>query len=176
MKISKILTAAASILLLSHCVTTSPSQTTRPGGTNVRVDASAQPESDNNKLDKGCPLDKLQWLQVTDNYVVEKQNELADKLANAAQADAATLDRMAANKNNNPMVISSALKGVVEQMSQSRMPVSEAFFKQYSSSRAAMCAVMDALRNGSIRADQSAKVAGNTFREVGKSFEGLKVK
>lgn len=176
MKISKVIMAAASILLLAQCATTSPSQTTLPGGTNVRVDANTQPEGDNNTLDKGCPLDKLQWLQVTDNYVLDKQNELADKLATAAQTDAATLDRMAANKNNNPMVISSALKAVVEQMSQSRMPVSEAFFKQYSSSRTAMCAVMDALRNGSIRSDQSSKVAGNTFREVGKSFESLKVK
>ncbi len=174
MKIPKMIVAFTSLLLLTQCAPTSPSQTTLPGGTNARVDANAQPDTDDNTLDKGCPLDKLQWLYVSEKANVENQNELAGQLAQAAQTDAVTLDRMAANKNNNPMVISSALKAYVEKMSQSRIPVSEAFLKQYSSSRMAMCAVMDALRSGSIKPDQSSRVAGNTFREVAKSFESLK--
>ncbi len=174
MKIKKIILAFVGLLIFTQCATTSPPQTTSPGGANARVDVNAQASADGNTLDKGCPLDKLQWLQVTEQFDSEKQNELATRLAEAAQTDAATLDRMAANRNNNPMVVSSSLKSYVEKMALNKVPVSEAFFKQYSSSRMAMCAVMDALRSGSIKADQSSKVAGNTFREVAKSFESLK--
>ena len=162
------------LALLTQCATTLPSQTAKPGGNNARVNEESTATTDKSTLDKGCPLDKLQWLYVSDKFDATRQNQLADTLAQAAKADAATLDRMVANRNNNPMTISSTLKTLVEQMAVSRVPVSEEFYKQYSSSRMAMCAVMDALRSGSIKQDESSKVAGNTFREVANSFEGLK--
>lgn len=165
----------AVLALLTQCATTLPSQTAKPGGGNVRVnEESVVVTTDNSTLDKGCPLDKLQWLYVSGKFDVTQQNQLADTLARAAKADAATLDRMAANRNNNPMTASSTLKTLVEKMAVTRVPVSEEFYKQYSSSRMAMCAVMDALRSGSIKQDESSKVAGNTFREVAKSFDSLK--
>ncbi|GHB72534.1 hypothetical protein [Persicitalea jodogahamensis] len=162
------------LLFLSQCATTLPSQTTKPGGGNARVNEESTAKTDNSTLDKGCPLDKMQWLYVNDKFDAVRQSQLADTLAQAARTDAATLDRMAANRNNNPMEISSALKTLVEKMAESRVPVNEEFYKQYSSSRMAMCAVIDALRSGSIKQDESSKVAGNTFREVAKSFESLK--
>jgi len=163
------------LALLTQCATTSnPPQTTIPGGGNARVNEEATVAVDNSTLDKGCPLDKLQWLYISEKFDLAQQNQLADTLAQAARTDAATLDRMAANRNNNPMAASSALKVLVEKMAVSRVPVSEAFYKQYSSSRMVMCAVINALRSGSIKQDESSKVAGNTFREVAKSFEGLK--
>ena len=162
------------LALLAQCATTSPNQTAKPGGSNARVNEESTTTTDNSTLDKGCPLDKLQWLYVSEKFDLAQQNQLADTLARAAKADAATLDRMAANRNNNPLAASSTLKTLVEKMAASRVPVSEEFYKQYSSSRMAMCAVMDALRSGSIKQDESSKVAGNTFREVAKSFDSLK--
>ncbi len=164
----------SSLAFLTQCATTQPSQTTRTGGSNARVNEESTATTDNNTLDKGCPLDKLQWLYVNEKFDRAQQNKLADTLAQAARIDAATLDRMAANRNNNPMAISSALKTLVEKMSTNRVAVNEEFYKQYSSSRMAMCAVFEALRSGSIKQDESSKVAGNTFREVAKSFESLK--
>lgn len=167
--------ALLALFFLTQCATTSnPPQTTSSGGANTRVNEEVTATTDNSTLDKGCPLEKLQWLYASDKFDMYRQNRLADTLAQAARTDAATLDRMVANRNNNPMAASSALKTLVEKMSATRVPVSEEFYKQYSRSRTAMCAVLDALRSGSIKQDESSKVAGNTFREVAKSFEGLK--
>jgi len=163
------------LALLTQCATTSnPPQSTIPGGGNARVNEEATVAIDNSTLDKGCPLDKLQWLYISEKFDAALQNQLADTLAQAARTDAATLDRMVANRNNNPMAASSSLKMLVEKMAGDRVPVSEGFYKQYANSRMTMCAVMEALRSGSIKKDESSKVAGNTFREVAKSFESLK--
>lgn len=160
--------------LLTQCATTSPSQSPSSGGSNARVEAGASADTDNGTLAKGCPLDKLQWLYASQQFDPDVQEELAAKIAQAAQTDAATLDRLVANRNTNPMDISSALKAYIEKVAQTRTPVSEAFYQQYASSRMAMCAVMDALQSGTIRQDERSKVAGNTFREVAKSFEKFK--
>lgn len=164
----------SALVLLTQCATTNPPQTTTRGEGNARIETGNSTDSDKSTLNQGCPLDKLQWLYVSDNFNLARQNQLADTLAQAARTDAATLDRMVANRNNNPMAASSALKTLVENMAVNRVSVSEEFYKQYASSRMAMCAVIDALRSGSIKQDQSSKVAGNTFREVAKSFESLK--
>lgn len=169
------LLSLAALAFLTQCASTSnPPRSTAPGGGNARVNEEARVATDNSTLAKGCPLDKLQWLHVSEKFDLARQNQLADTLAQAARTDAATLDRMAANRNNNPMAASSSLKMLVEKMAEDRVPVSGEFYRQYANSRMAMCAVMEALRSGSIKKDESSKVAGNTFREVAKSFESLK--
>ncbi len=160
--------------LLTQCATTSPSQNIPAGGGNARVDVESSVDTDNSLLSKGCPLNPLQWLYASPQFDQAVQDTMATKIAQAAQTDAATLDRQMANKNSNPLAITSALKVYVDKASQKRIPVSEAFYQQYSNSRMTMCAVMDALRSGSIKQDESSKVAGNTFREVAKSFEKFK--
>ncbi|MPR32970.1 hypothetical protein [Salmonirosea aquatica] len=157
--------------ILSQCATTSPSQSPSMGGGNARVDVEGSADTDNSLLSKGCPLDKLQWLYASQQFDKAKQNQLAEKITQSAQADAATMDRLVANKNTNPMAVSSALKTYIEQASKSRTPVSDEFYQQYVNSRMTMCAVIDALRSGSIKQEDSPKVAGNTFRDVAKSFE-----
>lgn len=156
---------------LTQCATTSPSQNFPSGGGNARVDVESSAEADNSLLAKGCPLNPLQWLYTSKQFDQAVQNDIAANIAQAAQTDAATLDRLVANKNSNPMAISSALKAYIDKAAQAKIPVSEAFYQQYANSRMTMCAVMDALRSGSIKQDESSKVAGNTFREVVKSFE-----
>jgi hypothetical protein len=159
---------------LTQCATTSPSQSPSSGGSNARVDVEKPAETDNSTLAKGCPLDKLQWLYISEKFGRDEQNKLAEKIILAAQTDAATMDRLVANKNTNPMQASSALKTFIEQAAQVKTPVSDAFYQQYANSRMAMCAVIEALRSGSIKQEESSKVAGNTFREVAKSFEKFK--
>jgi hypothetical protein len=156
---------------LTQCATTSPSQSTSSGGSNARVDVEKSTDQDDSTLAKGCPLDKLQWLYASESFDSARQNQLVEKIIQSAQTDAATLDRLVANKNTNPLAVSSALKAYIEKAALTRTPVSDAFYKQYTNSRMTMCAVMEALRSGSIKRDESSKVAGNTFREVAKSFE-----
>lgn len=165
------------LALLTQCATTSPPQTSPPGGRNARVDTTtpSEPESDNSTLEKGCPFDKVQWLYASKEFDTARQKELALGIIESAQNDAAALDRMMANKNNNPLLISSRLKAYVEKMAKSKTPVSDEFYKQYVNSRMTMCAVIDALRNGSVKPEESTKVAGNTFRDIARAFEKLKI-
>ena len=156
---------------LTQCATTSPSQNFPSGGGNARVDVESPVDTDNSLLSKGCPMNQLQWLYSSQQFDKAIQDTIAAKIAQAAQTDAATMDRLVANKNSNPLAVSSALKAYIDKSAQTRTPVSEAFYQQYANSRMTMCAVMDALRSGSIKQDESSKVAGNTFREVAKSFE-----
>lgn len=162
-----------SMLLLMQCASTSPSVSTG-GGPTARVGTDSNTSQNNKTLADGCPLDKMQWLYSSTQYDESKQKELAKKITQAAQADATALDEMVANNNNNPLGITSELKTYVDQMSQSRTPVSDEFYKQYANSRMTMCAVYDALRSGSIKKDESSKVAGNAFRDIARSFEKLK--
>ncbi|MBU1822040.1 MAG: hypothetical protein KKG00_11095 [Bacteroidetes bacterium] len=161
---------------LTQCATTPPSRTTSTSSPTARVGTESnapQASSSGSSLANGCPLDKMQWLYASTKYDATREKELAAKITIAAQTDAATLDKMVANSAANPLEITSSLKGYVEQMSQSRVPVSDEFYKQYTSSRMTMCAVYDALRNGSIKKDDGAKVAGNAFRDIARTFEKL---
>jgi hypothetical protein len=163
------------VFLLTQCASTTPSRPSSPGGSNARVDTTTPAVVDNSTLEKGCPFEKVQWLYASKDFDSTRQNALAKGIIESAQTDAATLDRLLANKNNNPLVISSALKAYVEKMAATRTPVSDEFYKQYVNSRMTMCAVIDALRDGSVKADESSKVASNTFKDVIKSFEKLKI-
>ncbi|GAB2789102.1 hypothetical protein GCM10027275_37560 [Rhabdobacter roseus] len=166
--------AAAALLLLTQCVATQPSTTGTSQRPTARIGTEAETGPATAKLNGGCPLDKLQWLEAAKQYDQEKQRSLASQLAQAAQADAATLDRMASSGNNNTLAMDSELKGLVEKLAANgKVPVSDGFYKEYLSSRMAMCAVMDALRNGSIKKDETSKVASTTFKNIAKSFQGM---
>lgn len=158
--------------ILTQCATTSPPASSPTGGVNSRVGTEA-PTPSASPLSAGCPLDKMQWLASSKNFDSLQQKEMAKKIALAAHEDAAILDKMVASNSNSPLEITSSLKSVVDAMAQTKTPVSEGFYKQYTNSRMTMCAVFDALRNGSIKLEDRSKVAGNTFRDVAQSFEKL---
>jgi hypothetical protein len=164
-----------SMFVLTQCATTSPSGAPSGGATaRVGVESDTPQAQGNASLADGCPLDKMQWLYTSKQFNAAKQKELAAKIVQAAKSDAAVLDKMVADKNNNPLAISSSLKNYVEDMAQSRTPVSDEFYKEYANCRMTMCAVYDALRNGSIKKEESSKVAGNAFRDIARTFEKLK--
>ncbi|TDB61828.1 hypothetical protein [Arundinibacter roseus] len=171
MRIFKKVSILASVFLFTQCATTSPSQSPTLGRPTARVDTQPAASSQELTLDKSCPLDKVQWLYASKEVNLAKQQQLAQLIAEAALVDATTLDQMVSNNSNNPLAISSSLKALIDKMAETKTPVSDAFYKEYVNSRMTMCAVIEALRNGSIKKDQSSKVAGTAFKDVVKTFE-----
>lgn len=178
MKILKKLTYFVSLILFTQCATTTPIRTqSYPAGTtpNARVDTlPSTTGSDPNTLENGCPMEKIQWMYASKQFDLTKQKEVARQIAAAAQTDANTLDRMASNNNNTPLYISSSLKTTIDKLSLTRTAVSEEFYKEYINSRLAMCAIVDAIRNGSVKKEESSKIAGKTFKDVEVTFGKLK--
>jgi len=125
-------------------------------------------------METSCPLEKIQWLYASKQFDPTRQKEIAKQISISAQTDATTLDRMASNNNNTPLNISSSLKATVDKLAINRTPVSEEFYKQYVNSRLAMCAIVDAIRNGSVKKEESSKIAGKSFKDVEESFGKLK--
>ncbi len=161
----------ASIFLFAQCATTSPNQSPTFGSPTARVDTQPTATSQELTLDKSCPLDKMQWLYASKEVNLPKQQQLAQLIADAALADATTLEQMASQNTNNPLAVSSSLKALIDKVAITKTPVTDAFYKEYVNSRMAMCAVIEALRNGSIKKDQSSKAAGTAFKDVAKKFE-----
>jgi hypothetical protein len=157
-------------LLLVQC-TSAPSTSTRTISTpTTRV---STPSTAPTKLSDGCPLDKINWLVVGTQYSNQDLALLSQKIADAAQSDVQKLNQMIANGGNSPLEISSSLGSMIDNASSTKIQVSDDFYKQYVSSRMAMCGIVEALKRGSIKKDESAKAAESTFKNVANSFGTL---
>ena len=177
MKFIKKISFVVLALVFTQCATTTPVRTPNyPVSTpNARVDSQVgTTPTGPNTLENSCPLEKIQWLYASKQFDPSRQKEIAKQIAAAAQADATTLAQMAANNNNTPLYISSSLKTTIDKLSVTRTPVSEEFYKEYVNSRLAMCAIVDAIRNGSVKKEESSKIAEKTFKDVQESFGKMK--
>ncbi|GAB3166012.1 hypothetical protein [Telluribacter humicola] len=154
-------------MILTQCVSSQPTTTTSKGGSTARTAATT------NDLENGCPLDKMNWLVVGKEFNEAELAQLANRLSDAARSDAQQLNEMIARGDASPLAITSSLKSIVEGASQSKMQVNDEFYKEYVSNRMAICSILDALRKGSIKKDESVKATENAFRNVAQSFDEL---
>lgn len=158
-----------SLVLISGCASSSSSTSTRTISTpTARTTPATAPN-----LSDGCPLEKISWLVVSQQYSAADLSNLAQKFADAAQSDVQKLTTLVNSGDNSPLQISSSLRSAVESAATSKLNVSDEFFKQYASNRMAMCAVIDALQKGSIKKGESAKAAESAFKSVASSFGSL---
>ena len=153
-------------LILTQCVSSQPTTSTSKTSSGARTAA-------NNGLDNGCPLDKMTWLVVSKEYNETELAKLAGQLSDAARSDAQQLNEMIARGNASPLELSSSLRSMVESISQSKTQVNDEFYKEYVSNRMAICSILDALRKGSMKKDESAKATESAFRKVAESFDEL---
>jgi hypothetical protein len=153
-------------LILTQCASSQPPASTSKGPTTART-------APNYSLEQGCPLDKMTWLVVSKEANEEALSRLAAQLSEAALSDARQLNEMIASGNASPLDLSSTLRSLVENNAQTKVQVTDDFYKEYVNNRLAICAFLDALRKGSIKKDESARATENAFRKVGESFEGL---
>jgi hypothetical protein len=157
-------------LILTQCVSSQPTTTSSPPA-NGRVARTTAEHG----LENGCPLDKLTWLVVSKEYSDGDLAALAGRLSEAARNDAEKLKEMTARGESTPLEMSSNLKDLVEATSQTKMQVDDSFYKEYINNRMAICSILDALRKGSIKKDESVKATESAFRKVAESFDELSV-
>ena len=127
-------------------------------------------------LQRGCPLDKVNWLSGSKEFDASTQAVLSNLLKEAALHDAQMLEKMAQQGVANPLLLESRLRVVVDSIAQHRIQVSELFYKEYASSRLTLCSYIEALRNGSIRKEESMKATETAFRRVSSTFENAQPK
>ncbi len=121
-------------------------------------------------LQNDCPLQKISWLVVDAKADNEKVASVSRKLSEAALKDADKIKQMATT-GNSPLELSSALQSVVDANAGTRLVVSQEFYQEYVSNRSSLCAVLEAVRRGSIKKEESTKSTETAFRKISGSFE-----
>lgn len=151
----------SSIALGSNgCSSSSPSTTnttTNPAGRVVAV-----------TLNSDCPLEKTSWLVVDQQANLEVQSALAKQLSSAAIADA---NNISVVSNHSTLHFASSLQKLIDENANKKVKVSQAFYNEYTANRNSLCAVLEALRRGSIKKEESSKTAETAFRKIALSFE-----
>jgi hypothetical protein len=164
----------SAVVFLTGCASSSTTTSSRTVSTpTARTAPEGTTTGTANSLANGCPLEKITWLVVSQNYSNADLSSLAQKFAEAAQSDVQKLTVMVNSGNNSPLQLSSSLRTTVESAAAKKINVSDEFYKQYANNRLAMCGVIDALQKGSIKKGESAKAAESAFKSVANSFGSL---
>lgn len=128
----------------------------------------------NSGWSEGCPLERLDWMKVSEGYDSQTVIELAAKLEAAAKVDAAAIQGI--DEGSASVDFSSSLKKAIESTSSSSIEVSQLFYETYTQQRLSICALYQALTSDPPiyqSADARAK-AEDAYTEVAKSFAKVK--
>lgn len=157
-----------------QCTSSQRAASTNSGAASARL--GAEETATTWTLQRGCPLDKVNWISGSKEFDTTAQAALSNVLRAAALHDAQTLEKMAQQGVANPLLLESRLRVVVDSIAQHRIQVSEAFYKDYAASRLTFCSYIEALRNGSVRKEESMKATETAFRRVSSTFENAQPK
>lgn len=120
-------------------------------------------------LQNDCPLEKTSWLVVKAQVDQDQLGIISKKLSDAALKDAENIRQMSTT-GNNLLQLNSALQHVVDSNATTPYAVSQEFYQEYVNNRNSLCAVLEAVRRGSIRKDESLKSTETAFRKISGSF------
>jgi len=109
---------------------------------------------------KGCPLERLEWMEVSEGYDSKTMLEIATKLEAAAQADLKDINgNVKANGS-----LTTALNDVVNKNGTGRIQVSQSFYETYVNNRLAICGLYQSIKDGLFENDADAiKKARDTY-------------
>ena len=121
-----------------------------------------------------CPLERLDWMEVSESYDSEKVIELAATLSAAAEADAKVikgLENLEANTD-----FSSELDKEVGKKSVKKVAVSKEFYENYVNQRLSLCALLQALQQEPpvFTSKATRDKAEDAFIDVAKGFSQVK--
>ncbi len=93
-----------------------------------------------------CPLERINWMEVSEGYDRNTLIALATELEAAAKADASKIKDIAEGK------VSGKVKGdfsnTVEKISQKKVKVSQEFYEQYLMMRTPVCNIYQSVQSG----------------------------
>lgn len=116
-----------------------------------------------------CPLERVDWMEVSDGYDRNTIIALATELEAAAKADAAKIKNIAEGKLSGN--VKGDFKNSVEKMSQKNVKVSQEFYEQYLMMRAPVCQIYQSVEREFYKDNPTALMkAQDEFIEMNKSW------
>lgn len=116
-----------------------------------------------------CPLERVDWMEVSDGYDRNTIIALATELEASAKADAAKIKDIAEGKLSGN--VKGDFKNSIEKMSQKKVKVSQEFYEQYLMMRAPVCQIYQSVQSGFYNNNPAALMkAQDEFIEMNKSW------
>lgn len=121
-----------------------------------------------------CPLERFDWLNVTEGYSSETVIKLASSIEAAAKADAESIRLI--EEGSGKASFSGTLRSVIQNSSGAKAEVSQVFYEQYIANRTALCAIIEAKQNGFYSDADALKEAQKIYTEIATSFSRIQAR
>ena len=121
---------------------------------------------------KGCPLERFNWMEVSEGYDSKTMLEIATKLEAAVDADLSELNDKGKTKGN----FSSTLNAIIEnsKSGNGKILVSQDFFQYYVNKRSGICAIYQGIKTDIFTDEDAKKEAQKLYMELAKGFSEIK--
>ncbi|WP_297334584.1 hypothetical protein [Flavobacterium sp.] len=119
---------------------------------------------------KGCPLERLNWMEVSEGYDSKTMLEIATKLEAAVKSDLAAINGDA--KANGEL--NSTLNDIVNKSGAGKIKVSQEFYEAYVNKRSGICAVYQGMKDGIFTDENAKKKAQELYLGLAESFSQIK--
>lgn len=116
-----------------------------------------------------CPLERFDWMKVSDGYDQEKLLKLAAELKAAAEADAKQIKGL--KKLDAEANFDAKLDKTVEEYQSRGVEVSQEFYESYLRQRTRLCALYEAIKDDLFSTTTLRIRAEDAYIEVAKGFD-----
>jgi hypothetical protein len=119
---------------------------------------------------KGCPLERLNWMEVSEGYDSKTMLEIATKLEAAVKSDLTAINGDAKAKGE----LNTTLKDIVSKSGTGKIKVSQEFYQEYVNKRSGICAIYQGIKDGIFSDENAKKKAQELYVELASSFSQIK--
>lgn len=119
---------------------------------------------------KSCPLERMEWMEVSAGYDTKTVLDLATKLEAAAQSDIKAI-KGSGNANGD---FTASLNKVINNAGEGKIKVSQDFYETYISKRSAICAIYQGIKDGLFKSDEAKLKASQAYLDLAVAFGEIK--
>ncbi len=116
-----------------------------------------------------CPMERLDWMEVSSGYDSKEVIELAGKIATSAKADASQVLKGSGDMNVKAD-FESSLRNTINSTSKQKIKVSQEFYEAYIKQRTGTCNIWKALHDGTLKSESAQKQAEEMFIKISSQF------
>ncbi len=115
---------------------------------------------------KGCPLERLDWMEVSSGYDSKTIIDIASKLEASAKSDATSLKTSGEAKGS----LTASLNDIINKDGKGTIKVSQEFYQSYVNKRLAICSIYQGVKDGIIKNEVARQKAENAYIDLATSF------
>ncbi|TPD69764.1 hypothetical protein [Flavobacterium microcysteis] len=119
---------------------------------------------------KGCPLERLNWMEASEGYDSKTMLEIATKLEAAVKSDLSAIKGDAKAKGE----LNSTLNDIVNKNGGGKIKVSQEFYEAYINKRSGICAVYQGIKDKIFTDDVAKSKAQELYLKLAESFSQIK--